>query len=275
MKNRTRTNWPVMILIALGTVFILFPLYMAVTIALKNQNDMLNSIFGLPTNLRFENFAQAIEMTNFFQAFRNSAIVTVSTVVLTILTNSLVAYAIARNMAKRKFFRGLYFYFISAMFIPFPIIMLPIVKLTASLGMTNLLGLIILHTVYGLAFNVFIYVGYIRSIPIDLEEAATVDGTGTFGTFVRIIFPLMAPINATVGILICLSTYNDFLLPLVIISSPSQYTLPLVQYVFQGQFNTEFNLAFASYLLAMLPMIVVYLFAQKWIINGVTQGAVK
>jgi raffinose/stachyose/melibiose transport system permease protein len=275
MKTQARTNWVVTVLIALGTLFILFPLYMAITIALKNQQDMLSSVFGLPTHWRFENFKEAIRMTNFYQAFGNSAFVTLATAVLTLLTNSMVAYAIARNMNSSKFFKGLYFYFISAMFIPFPIIMLPIVKLTSHLGMTNLVGLTILHTVYGLAFNVFVYVGYIRSIPTALEEAARVDGASTWGTFWRIIFPLMMPINATVGILICLSSYNDFLLPLVILSKQSMYTLPLVQYIFQGQFNTDFNLAFASYLLAMLPMIIVYLFAQKWIINGVTQGAVK
>lgn len=271
---RTRTNWPVMILISLGTILILFPLYMAITIALKNPEELAQSLFSFPTTFHWENFTNAIKMTNFFQALRNSALVTTCTVILTLLTNSMVAYAIARNM-NRKFFKGLYFYFISAMFIPFPIIMLPIVKLASAFHMTNLVGLTILHTVYALAFNVFVYVGYIRSIPIALEEAATVDGATTWGTFWRIIFPLMAPINATVGILVCLSTYNDFLLPLIIISDQSMYTLPLVQYIFQGQFNTDFNLAFSSYLMAMLPMIVIYLFAQKWIINGVTQGAVK
>ncbi|WP_127551557.1 carbohydrate ABC transporter permease [Paenibacillus amylolyticus] len=275
MRSRTRINWLVMLLVVLGTLFILFPLYMTVTIALKNPEQMAQSVFAIPTTLHWENFARAIDMTNFFQSFRNSAIVTASTVLLTLLSNSMVAYAIARNMEKHKFFKGLYYYFVSAMFIPFPIIMLPIVKLTASLEMTNLVGLILLHTVYGLAFNVFVYVGYIRSIPVALEEAAFVDGATTWGTFWKIIFPLMAPISATVGILTCLSTYNDFLLPLIIISDPGQYTLPLVQYVFQGQFNTEFNLAFASYLLALLPMIIIYLFAQKWIINGVTQGSVK
>jgi raffinose/stachyose/melibiose transport system permease protein len=274
MKMSSRTNWPVLLLVALGTIFILFPLYMTVTIALKNPEQMAQSAFAIPTELHWENFSRAVEMTNFFSAFQNSVVVTTATVLLTLLTNSMVAYAIARNM-QRGFFKGLYFYFVSAMFIPFPIIMLPIVKLASGLHMTNLFGLIMLHTVYGLAFNVFVYVGYIRSIPMALEEAATVDGATTWGTFWRIIFPLMAPISATVGILTCLSTYNDFLLPLIIISDPEQYTLPLVQYVFQGQFNTDFNLAFASYLMALLPMIMVYLIAQKWIINGVTQGSVK
>lgn len=273
-KTRQRTNWIVMILVLLGTIVVLFPLYMTVTIALKNPEQMRQSIFSFPADIQWDNFSRAIEMTGFFQALGNSAIVTTSTVILTLLTNSLVAYAIARNM-NHKFFKGLYFYFVSAMFIPFQIIMLPVVKLTSALHMTNLVGLIFLHTVYGLAFNVFIYVAYIRSIPTALEEAAKVDGATTWGTFWRVIFPLLAPMSATVGILTCLSTYNDFLLPLIMISDQSQYTLPLVQYIFQGQFNTDFNLAFASYLMAMLPMILIYVFAQKWIINGVTQGSVK
>ena len=273
-KPRNRTNWIVMTLIVLGTIVVLFPLYMTVTIALKNPEQMRQSIFAFPADIQWSNFSKAIEMTGFFRALGNSTLVTTATVTLTLLTNSLVAYAIARNM-NHKFFKGLYFYFVSAMFIPFQIIMLPVVKLTSGLHMTNLVGLIFLHTVYGLAFNIFIYVAYIRSIPMALEEAAKVDGATTWGTFWRIIFPLLAPMSATVGILTCLSTYNDFLLPLIMISDQSQYTLPLVQYIFQGQFNTDFNLAFASYLMAMLPMIIIYIFAQKWIINGVTQGSIK
>ncbi|BFH65355.1 carbohydrate ABC transporter permease [Paenibacillus azoreducens] len=274
MKKRSSTNWVVTILITLGSLLILFPLYMTVSIALKNPEEMAKSIFSLPTGLHFDNFARAIEATNFFGAFKNSALITFISVSFILLTNSLVSYAVARNI-KQKFFKGLYLYFISAMFIPFQIIMLPVVKLTTDLHMNNIPGIIILYIVYGLAFNIFVYVGYIRSIPVELEEAATVDGATTYGTFWRIIFPLLAPINATVAILSCLSTWNDFMLPLIILSEPDSYTLPLVQYVFQGQFSTDYNLAFASYLLALAPMVIVYLVAQKWIINGITQGAVK
>lgn len=186
----------------------------------------------------------------------------------------MVAYAIARNM-HRKFFKFLYYYFVSALFIPFPIIMLPIVKQTSAFGMNNPSGLVFLYVVYGIAFNIFIYVGYIRSIPKELEEAAIVDGCSTWGVFWRIIFPLMTPINATVGILTCLWAWNDFLLPLIVLNDQSQMTLPLVQYVFQSEFGTDYNLAFASYLMALSPMVIVYLFAQKWIIGGVTRGAIK
>ncbi|KOR94327.1 carbohydrate ABC transporter permease [Geobacillus stearothermophilus] len=269
-----KTNWVATLLIAVGALFILFPLYMTVSIALKTPEELADSVLSLPVGLHVENFAKAIEATNFFQAFKNSAFITVTTVVLTIITNSMVAYAIARNM-HRKFFRFLYYYFVSALFIPFPIIMLPIVKQTSAFGMNNPSGLVFLYVVYGIAFNIFIYVGYIRSIPKELEEAAIMDGCSTWGVFWRVVFPLMAPINATVAILTCLWAWNDFLLPLIVLSDQSDMTLPLVQYVFQSKFGTDYNLAFASYLMALSPMIIVYLFAQKWIIGGVTRGAIK
>ena len=272
--KKTKTNWTVQILIILGALFVLFPLYLTVTIALKNPQELANSVIGWPKHLHWENFSNAIEMTNFFHAFKNSAIITFFTVVFTLLTNSLVAYAIARNMHK-KFYKFLYYYLVSAMFIPFPIIMLPIVKQTSAWGMDNTVGLIFLYIVYGLSFNIFVYVGYIKSIPKELEEAATIDGASTWKVFWKVIFPLLTPINATVGILTALWAWNDFMLPLVILSDSNMATLPLVQYVFQGQFSTDYNLAFSSYLLALAPMIIVYLFAQKWIINGVTKGAIK
>src|SRR5690606_18878432 len=175
----------------------------------------------------------------------------------------------------KKFYKFLYLYFISAMFIPFPIIMLPIVKQTSMLGMDNLIGLAFLNVVMQLAFNVFVYVGFLKSIPVQLEEAAHIDGATTWQVFWKIIFPIMKPMHATVAILTALFAWNDFMLPLVILGDTSQYTLPLVQYAFQGQFSTNYNLAFASYLMAMLPMIIVYIFAQKWIIGGVMRGSLK
>ncbi|WP_180247388.1 carbohydrate ABC transporter permease [Bacillus sp. AFS031507] len=271
---KQKTNWPVTILIALGSLFILFPLYIAVSIALKTPDELAQSVLSLPLGFHFDNFKKAIESTNFFAALKNSAFITVITVVFTILTNSLVAYAIARNL-HHKFFKGLYYYFVSALFIPFPIIMLPLVKQTAAFGMDNQGGLIFLYIVYGAALNIFIYTGYIRSIPKELEEAAIVDGCSTWGVFWKVIFPLLTPINATVGILTCLWAWNDFMLPLIILNDPADATLPLVQYIFQSEFGTDFNLAFASYLLALSPMVIVYILAQKWIIGGVVKGAIK
>ena len=261
-------------MIILAVIFILFPLYILLSTSLKSPQDMINSTLSLPTKFHFDNFVQAIKITNFFNAFGNSAVITGVSVLFIILTNSMVSYAIARNRDV-KFFNILYYYFISAMFVPFQIIMLPLVKQVSSFHLDNIPGIIILYIVYGLPFNIFLYVGYLKSLPNSLEEAATIDGATTWQIFFRIIFPLLKPINATIGILAFLSTWNDFMLPLIILSKPEQATLPLVQYVFQGQFSTNYNLAFASYLLALAPIIIVYIFAQRFIISGVTNGAIK
>ncbi|MGI5214668.1 carbohydrate ABC transporter permease [Plantactinospora sp. CA-290183] len=273
-RRKNRVNWWLTALMAVLSLTVLIPLYFAVVTALKTPEELAGSGFAPPGNPRWANFADAWRLTNFPNAALNSAMVTVGALVLTLLSNSMVAYAISRNMHRRRF-RLLFYYFVSALFVPFPIIMLPVVKQTALLGMDNQLGLTFLYVVYGLALNVFIYVGYLNSIPRELEEAARTDGAGVWTTFWRIIFPLLAPINATVGILTCLWAWNDFLLPLVVLSSPEAQTLPLVQYVFQGQFSTNYTLAFSSYLMALAPMVLLYLIAQRWVISGVMRGSVK
>jgi raffinose/stachyose/melibiose transport system permease protein len=274
MKNN-KISWGLTaIMIIFAGIFILFPLYILVSTALKSPADIINSTLSLPTSLHFQNFTDAIKLTNFFAAFRNSAVITLISVLFIIISNSMVAYAIARNRDV-KFFNILYYYFLSAMFVPFQIIMLPLVKQVSAFGLDNIPGIIVLYIVYGLPFNVFLYVGYLKSLPKSLEEAATIDGATTWQVFFRIIFPLLKPINATVGILAFLACWNDFMLPLIILSKPEFATLPLVQYVFQGQFSTNYNLAFASYLLALAPIIIVYIFAQRFIISGVTSGAIK
>ncbi|HSK96904.1 MAG TPA: carbohydrate ABC transporter permease [Euzebyales bacterium] len=269
-----RVNWWLTALMIVLSLTVLIPLYFTVVTALKTPEQLGGAGFSLPSDPRWANFPDAWRLTNYPRAALNSAIITVGAVVLTLVTNSMVAYAISRNM-NRRLFRGLYFYFVSALFVPFPIIMLPVVKQTSTLGLDNHAGLIFLYVVYGLAFNIFVYVGYLQSMPKDLEEQASVDGASVATTFWRIIFPLLAPMNATVGILTCLWAWNDFLLPLIVLSSPDARTLPLVQFVFQGQFSADYSLAFASYLMALAPMLLVYLIAQRWIISGVTRGAVK
>jgi raffinose/stachyose/melibiose transport system permease protein len=272
-KDRT-INWWATIIVVLCSLTVLLPLYFTVVTALKTPDQLGGSGLALPTEVRWENFKDAWVLTHFSQNLLNSALITVGAVALTLLTNSMVAYAIARNLHRRTF-KALYFYFVSALFVPFPIIMLPVVKQTSLLHMDNQLGLIFLYVVYGLAFNTFLYVGYIKSIPKELEEAALTDGAGVWTTFWRIIFPLLTPMNATVGILTCLWAWNDFMLPLVILSDPEVRTLPLAQYVFQGQFNANYTTAFASYLMALAPVVLVYIFAQRWVISGVMRGAGK
>ena len=271
---RKRANIWLTIFLMLCSLTVLVPMYITVTTALKDRQQSAQSLWALPSDWKWSNFTDAIETTNFWHALGNSVLLTVSVVVLVILTNSMVGYAIARNIGS-KGFKAAYLYLISAMFIPFSILMLPLVKQMSLFGWDNLYGLIPLYVVYNLPFNTLLYVGYMDTIPKDIDEAATVDGANVWTTFWRVIFPLLSPMNATVAILTGLSVWNDFLLPLVMITEQDQYTIPLTQYMFQGQFNTDYNLAFSSYLLAMIPMLIVYLLGQKRIINGVAAGAVK
>lgn len=263
------------VLILIAAVVIFIPLYITVIIALKSPEQIAQSVLALPTQLHFENFANAIQKTNFWRSFGNSFLITVVALLGTILTNSFVAYAIVRNRQDSRFYNLLYYFLLSAMFIPFNIIMLPLVKQVSFFYLDNIWGLMVLYIVMGLPMNTFLYSGYIKSIPTALDEAATIDGANVFQTFYGIIFPTLKPMNATVAILTFLWCWNDFTMPLVVISEQKSYTLQLVQYVFKGQFATDYSLAFASYILALLPILVFYVIAQRQVISGVTSGAVK
>ena len=274
-KIKEKYNWPMTILmILLALMFIFLPLYIAVIIAVKDPADMAN-VLAWPEKVRLQNFVDAWVMTDYPRKFGNTLFITVINLVFTILTNSMVAYAITRNKDHNKFFNMAYYYFVSAMFIPFNVIMLPLVKQASAFSMDNIYGITFLYIIFGLPMNIFLYTGFVKSLPKALDEAAYIDGCTPFQTFYRIIFPLMKPMSATVAILSFMWTWNDFLMPLVLLSDEKDQTLQLAQYVFKGQFNTEYNLAFASYLLVLIPILIVYIFCQKWIISGITSGAVK
>ena len=278
IKATERFNWPVTILLVLGLFTVLFPLYMTVIIAFKQPSEMTNDVIGLlsfPQSWSLDNFREAMRVTDFWRSLFNSFLITAVTVVFSVILHSLIGYAVARNMNRSKFYRFSYFYIVSGMFVPFAILMMPLVKQTAQLHIDNMFGVIVLYVVFFMPMNVLLYAGYLKNIPIALEEAAHVDGASTWTTYWKIIFPLMWPMHATVAVLTALGTWNDVMTPLVIMSGSGVNTLPLAQLNFQTQFGTNYNLAFASYLLALLPMLIFYLVAQKQIINGVINGAVK
>lgn len=266
------------ILLILGCVTVFFPLYMAIIIAFKKPSEMTNDLSGalsFPESWNFDNFAEAMRVTDFWHSLGNSLLLTGVTVVICILLHSLAGYVIGRKMAKLKTFKFAYFYIVSGMFVPFAVLMMPLIKQTAQLGIANRFGVIVLYVVFFMPMNVMLYTGYLKNIPIALEEAAYVDGSNTWQTFWKIIFPNMKPMHATVAVLTAMSTWNDVMTPLVIMSGTDQNTLPLAQLNFQSQFGTNYNLAFASYLLALLPILIFYIICQKQIINGVVNGAVK
>ncbi len=278
-KSKTHgKNYMLTLLLILGSVTVFFPLYMTVIIAFKQPSEMTNDIMGalgFPEHWSFSNFAEAMRVTDFWHSLGNSVLITVAAIVLSIIIHSIAGYAIGRNMAKRKSFKFLYFYIVSGMFVPFAILMMPLVKQTAELGLDNRLGVIILYVVFYMPINVMLYSGYLKNIPLAMEEAAEIDGATTWKAYWTVIFPMMKPMHATVAILTALGTWNDVMTPLVIMSGSSGTTLPLAQLNFQSQFGTNYNLAFASYLLALIPILIFYVICQKQILSGVANGAVK
>ena len=277
-KRPAKTNVFLMILLILGCLTVLFPLYMAVIIAFKNPSEMTNDVAGalsFPSHWSLSNFKDAMEITDFWHTLGNSVLITGATIVLSLVLHSMTGYAIGRSMARKKGFRMIYYYIVSGMFVPFAILMMPLVKETANLGLDNRLGVILLYVVFYMPMNVMLYCGYFKNVPMALEEAADIDGASTWKTYWTIIFPMMKPMHATVAVLTALGTWNDVMTPLVILSNSEGTTLPLAQLNFQTQFGTNYNLAFASYLLALIPILIFYIFCQKQIIGGIANGAVK
>ncbi|MHA3064999.1 carbohydrate ABC transporter permease [Lacticaseibacillus saniviri] len=274
-KKPQKANYTLTAVLAVLAIFaILGPLYMTFVIAVKDPSQMLN-VLSWPKVFNWSNFADAWQMTDFPQKFMNTLFITVVNIVFTVITNSYVAYVITRNRSSNKFFNFLYFYLVSAMFIPFNVVMLPLVKEVSAFHMDNVLGITVLYVIFGLPMNTFLYSGFVKQIPIALEEAAIMDGASPLQVFFKVVFPMLKPMHATVAILSFMWTWNDFLMPLILLSDPKQQTLQLAQYVFQGQFSTNYNLAFASYILVLAPVLLMYVFFQRYIIAGVTNGAVK
>ena len=278
MKHGEKVNWPITILLILGCLTVFFPLYMTVVIAFKQPSEMTNDIMGalaLPKSWSFSNFAEAMRVTDFWNSLGNSLLLTIVTVVIAILLHGIASYAIGRSMAKSKAYNFIYLYIVSGMFVPFAILMMPLIKQTAQLGIANRFGVIVLYVVFYMPINLMLYTGYLKNIPLALEEAARVDGASTWKTYWSIIFPVMKPMHATVAVLTAMAVWNDVMTPLVIMSGTGKNTLPLAQLNFQTQFGTNYNLALASYLLALLPILIFYVICQKQILNGVVNGAVK
>ena len=277
-EKKEKSNILVTVLLLLGCVMILFPLYMTIVIALKSPSEMTNDVAGalsLPKSFSFSNFREAMKVTNFWSSLTNSIIITGASILISLVIHSMAGYALGRAMNRFKKFKVIYYYIVSGMFVPFAILMMPLVKETATIGIDNMFGVIVLYVVFYMPMNVMLYSGYLKNVPLAMEEAADIDGASAWRTYWTIIFPMMKPMHATVAILTALGTWNDVMTPLVIMSGSEKTTLPLAQLNFQTQFGTNYNLAFASYLLALIPILIFYILCQKHIIGGVANGAVK
>lgn len=275
LGGRGRFRWGLTSLLALCSLAVLLPFFVTISMAFKSGEQAVDGeAFTLPSPWSVEGFATAWELTNFPRGFTVSILITIVAVTGTILLSAMASYAISRNWDK-KLFRWSFFYLLAAMFLPFPVLALSQVRLTGLVGLDNPAGVALLHIMFQLSFSTLLFTAFLRSLPEELEESARIDGASTWGTFWRIVFPLMAPMSATVGIFTFLKSWNDFMMPSMIIAEPSSQTLPVLQEIFQDQFSNNHHVSFASYLMAMAPAIIAYVVSQRWVMSGLTQGAVK
>lgn len=263
-------------LLILGGLFLIFaPLYLVVINSFKSLEEAGQNFFAFPTALRLDNFKALFTDSNYWTFLANSLKISTISIILILLIVPSVSYAIARNFQKR-YYKAVYFYLLMGLFIPSQVIMLPVTKMMTKLNMLNHAGLILLYAAFSLTQGVFLFVNYIRGLPVEIEESAHMDGCSVFQTYVRIVIPLVKPMTATLLIMDILWIWNDFMLPLLMLNrSKVIWTLPLFQYNFKAEYSFNYTMAFTAYLMAMLPMLVIYCLGQKYIIKGLTAGSVK
>ncbi|OME87178.1 sugar ABC transporter permease [Paenibacillus sp. FSL A5-0031] len=262
--------------IALFVILVLFvvPFFMLLINSFKENKAITSSPLSLPDSLNFTNYTNAFEKMNFISAFMNSVVITVLSVVLISILAAMTAHYFVRNQTKTN--QYMFFLMVAAMIIPFQAIMIPLVKIYGTIGLLNSKwALIYMYVGFGSPLAVFIYHGFVKSIPAELEEAALIDGCTRTQTFFRIVFPVLAPTTVTIAILNVLWIWNDFLLPSLVLISPDERTLPLSTFYFFGTYSVDYGPLMAGLMLTILPVLVVYLFAQKYIIQGVMQGSIK
>jgi raffinose/stachyose/melibiose transport system permease protein len=259
--------------IVLGLVF-LVPFYYLVSNSLKPFAEILSNTSALPSVLQFQNYINAYHQMNFLKVFSNSLLITVVSNIVLVFFCSMAAYMLVRT--KKKISNIIFMMFVAAMVIPFQSIMIPLVKVTGSLGMLNSVwGLVIMYLGFGSGMTIFLYHGFIKGIPVELEEAAIIDGCSRLGVFWRIVFPLLKPITVTVVILNSLWIWNDFLLPSLVLQDPELRTIPLATFFFFGQYTKQWDLALAALMLSIIPLLIFFFAMQKHIVKGITSGSIK
>jgi raffinose/stachyose/melibiose transport system permease protein len=258
----------------------LFPLYIVVVNSFKNRAELYEDILALPSSFSFQYYANAMERMNFLNALANSFVVTVLSILAIAVLASMTAWMLVRS--NNKLSRIIFMVFVATMLIPFQTLMMPLmqemsgIKRSLGIPMVDTLGaLVYMNIGFGASLAVFLYHGFIKSIPISLEEAATIDGCSTLGVYWRIVFPMLKPTTLTVMVLDVIWIWNDYLLPSLVLTSRANRTIPLSTASFFGEFTIQWNMAMAGLMLTIIPVIVFYLFTQKYIIKGVAAGAVK
>lgn len=260
----------------LGIVLSLSWLYPFVIIlfgSFKNRAEIFTNTLWWPQEPIAENYPRAYDGLEFTRSFFNSVVITSLSIVIIVIFSSMAAYALSRN--KGKVSSSIYFLCALTMLIPFQSVMIPLVSIFGQVNFLNRAGLIVMNLGFASSMSIFLYYGAMRSISVSLDEAAYLDGGNPFQIFWRVIFPILKPTTVTVIILNAIRLWNDFLLPSLVINQEGMRTIPLRMYYFFGEYTIQWELALAGLVLAIIPIIILYVFLQRHIVEGVTEGATK
>ncbi|MBM7541107.1 carbohydrate ABC transporter permease [Amphibacillus cookii] len=272
-KTRLSSIFNLVILIAFGALSF-FPIYMVVINSFKSQDQIFNSVLQLPTTLHFTNYTEAFSQINIVQALWNSLTVTGIGIAGIVLFGSMAGYKLARTPGKLS--QIIFLFFMSSMLIPFHSIMITLTRMANTIGIQgSTVGLGIIYIGLGVSMSIFLTAGFVKTIPKELEEAAKIDGANEMQTFIKVIFPLLSPILVTIGILNLLWIWNDFLLPLLMLTNVNDYTIILSVNTLFGEYNNDWPKILASLVITTIPLITAYVFLQKYILDGIAEGAVK
>jgi raffinose/stachyose/melibiose transport system permease protein len=253
-------------------ILVIIPMYIVVTNSLKDSASARTMNAQLPESLHFENYLTVIERGKLGQSFLNSMLYASNASLISLIFASMAAYVLSRN--KSRLNRFIYFFIVMGIAMP-----LNFFTLTKIMQLTQLIntqaGMIILYAATQIPFNVFLIYGFVDAIPRELDEAAIIDGCGPIRLFTSVILPLLTPVLVTAGVLNFVGIWNDFLLPLYYLNNSAYWPMTLAVYNFFGQFQQDWNLVSADIVLTVLPVLVIYLLGQRFIVSGVTAGAVK
>ncbi|OPA72910.1 sugar ABC transporter permease [Paenibacillus selenitireducens] len=268
------TAFTEIIMLLLAAIFMI-PIYYLIITTFKTPADAVAHPMGLPVNITFDNYIRAFKAMNYMHVLGNNLVITISSVAGIVMFSTMAAYSLVRRT--NHFNRIVFLLFMVGMMVPYQMGILALYKQVAQLGLMNTLtGIVLIEICYSLPFSIFLIKSFISStVPFELEEAARVDGCGVWRTFWQIVFPLLTPVIATVAILNTLGVWNDFMTPLLFLQSRSKGVLLLEVFRNIGQFSTDWTNFFPMMLLAVAPLILFYIFMQKYIINGITSGSLK
>lgn len=275
MKKKTRVmNIIVYTFLVIGALYTLFPLLMALMNSFKTNGELLSNVMSFPQSFHIENYTRTFQKMKYFRSLINTVVLAAVSVTMMILFSALAGWKLCRT--KTKLSKIIFSLFVFSMLIPFSSIMIPLYKVTIAFHMKNsILGLAIVYAGLGVSMAIFLYHGFIKGIPIELEEAASIDGSNDMQTFFYIIMPLLKPITTTICITNVLWVWNDFLLPLIVLSDNKNYTLLLSTNTLFGQYSSDWTAILSALILAAIPVIVFYAVFQKQILEGIAEGAVK